>query len=414
MIQPPRSRPTRRDFHRQAAAGAALAAGAGLLGLGCSANSGGAGGDKSAGSGPTATPAQPAPAPEAKRSDKLRILILGGTGFVGPAVVEAAQARGHTLTLFNRGKTNPGIFPDVEKLQGDRDGQLHALEGRKWDAVVDTSGYVPRIVKMSADLLSRAVDHYTFISTISVYAGHMAPGADESAAVATAPDPTSEEVPKYYGALKALSEVAAEAAMPGRVCTIRPGLIVGPRDKTGRFTYWPLRVARGGEVLAPGTGSDPVQYIDVRDLAAWIIQVIEKRVVGVYNALGPAERLEMSGLLAGIKQAIPSSDARFTWVPADFLEKEGVSPWSDMPVWFPPTGEESGAGTMSNARAVARGLTFRPIAETTTATLEWVQSLDAEEKKKATTGAGLGAAREVEVLKKWHARARKAGAASKR
>jgi 2'-hydroxyisoflavone reductase len=154
-----------------------------------------------------------------------------------------------------------------------------------------------------------------------------------------------------------------------------------------------------------------VQYIDVRDLAAWVIQVIEKRVVGVYNALGPAQRLEMSGLLAGIKQAIPSSDARFTWVPTDFLDKQGVSPWSDMPVWFPPIGEESGAGTMSNARAVSRGLTFRPIAETTTATLEWVQSLDAEEREKATRGAGIAAAREAEVLRKWHARARKAGTA---
>src|SRR5262249_45075332 len=161
------------------------------------------------------------------------------------------------------------------------------------------------------------------------------------------------------------------------------------------------RVARGGEVLAPGTGSDPVQYIDVRDLAAWIIQVIEKRVVGVYNALGPADRLEMAGLLAGIKQAIPASDARFTRVPTRLLDKQGVSPWSDMPVWFPPTGEESGAGTMSNARAVASGLTFRPIADTTTATLEWVQSLDAAEKEKATRGAGIDAAREAAVLKKW-------------
>lgn len=341
-------------------------------------------------------------ATEAKQGTR-RILILGGTGFIGPAMVEAAQARGHTLTLFNRGKTNPTLFPDVEKLQGDRDGKLQALEGRTWDAVIDTSGYVPRIVKMSADLLSRSVEHYIFISTISVYAGHDRPDMDETSPLAAIDDPKNEEVKKNYGALKALCEGTVEAALPGKVLTIRPGLIVGPRDPTGRFTYWPTRVERGGEVLAPGSGKDPVQFIDVRDLAEWTIRMIEGRGVGIFNALGPAGRLEMSSMLDQVKAAIPSSDARFTWVPAEFLEKEGVRPWSDMPVWIPATGDHAGAGTRSNARAVGAGLTFRSVGDSTTATLAWLKSLDAAERTEVTRGAGLVAEREAGVLARWKA-----------
>ena len=331
------------------------------------------------------------------------ILVLGGTGFLGPAIVEAAQARGHTLTLFNRGKTNPHLFPDVEKLHGDRDGKLQELEGRTWDAVVDTSGYVPRIVKMSADLLAAATKHYVFISTISVYRDLDKPNADEGAPLATAPDPKSEDVPQFYGALKALSEQAAEASMPGRVTTIRPGLIVGPRDQTGRFTYWPVRVQRGGEILAPGTGADPVQWMDVRDLAEWIIHVIEQRTMGVYNALGPTGGLPMVDFLAQVAAGAGAPDARFTWVDAAFLDKEKVTPWGDMPVWIPAEGETAGVGTMSNARAVAAGLRFRPADDSARATLEWLRGLDEEERKKVTQG-GLPAERETQVLAKWHAR----------
>ncbi|HTE55164.1 MAG TPA: NAD-dependent epimerase/dehydratase family protein [Kofleriaceae bacterium] len=392
---------TRRDVLRHAAAGAAIAAGAGLVAQACS-------GPDTTASPPSREPAAArAPAPVPVKDAKKKILILGGTGFIGPAMVEAAQARGHTLTLFNRGKTNPQLFPDVEKLHGDRDGKLEALAGHTWDAVIDTSGYVPRLVKMSADLLARAVDQYVFISTISVYAGFAVPNMDESGAVATIADATNEDVKTNYGALKALSEKAAEASMPGRALVIRPGLIVGPRDATGRFTYWPVRVARGGEVLAPGGGSDPVQYIDVRDLAAWTIHMIEAKGAGTFNALGPASRLEMSAMLTGVKEAIPGSDARFTWVPADFLEKEKVQPWSEMPVWIPPTGEYAGTGTMSNARAVAQGLTFRPVGDTTKATLDWLKTLDEAERAKVTQGAGLPADREAKVLARWHARAKK-------
>jgi 2'-hydroxyisoflavone reductase len=388
----------RREVLR-AAAGTAIMATAGVA---CSGGGGGGGSDPTTPAPPVAPVNAPAPAPAKKPATT--ILVLGGTGFLGPAIVEAAQARGHTLTLFNRGKTNPGLFPDIEKLHGDRDGKLEELEGRSWDAVVDTSGYVPRIVKMSADLLAGATKHYVFISTVSVYATLDRPNADETAPLATAPDPTSEDVPQFYGALKALSEQAAEASMPGRVTTIRPGLIVGPRDPTGRFTYWPVRLERGGEILAPGSGNDPVQLIDVRDLAEWIIHAIEQRIFGVFNALGPTGGMPMKDMLAQVASGAGVSDPRFTWVDAAFLDKEKVTPWQDMPVWIPAEGETAGMGTTSNARAVAAGLRFRPIDDTTRATLEWLRGLDEAERAKVTKG-GLPAERETQVLAKWHARA---------
>jgi len=385
--------PSRREVLRYAAAGAALAA--------CS------GGGSSA-SLPASPSARPASRKKEDRDDgKLDILVLGGTGFLGPAIVEAAQPRGHRLTLFNRGKTHPGLFPDIEKLHGDRDGKLDALKGRTWDAVVDTSGYVPRLVKMSAELLAPNIKQYVFISTISVYAGFEKPNADENAAVATLPDPTSEDVPQFYGALKALCEKAAEAAVPGRVANIRPGLIVGPRDPTGRFTYWPLRLARGGEILAPGTGTDPVQLIDVRDLAEWIVTVMEENVVGVYNALGPADRLEMAAFLKGVGDGVGAPDPQLTWVPAEFLDQEKVAAWQDMPVWIPAMGEMAGAGTISNARATAKGLHFRPIPDTAKATLDWVNRLDADERAQVTSKAGLKPEREQEVLAAWKGKDRK-------
>ena len=217
------------------------------------------------------------------------ILMLGGTGFLGPQTVEAALRRGHKVTLFNRGKTRPGLFPDLEKLQGDREkDDLKALEGRKWDAVVDTSANVPRWVKKAAAVLGPNVGHYIYISSISVYADTSKPGIDESAPVATIDDPTTEKIDgRTYGALKALTEKAAETAMPGKVAVVRPGLIVGPEDPSDRFTYWPVRVARGGEVLAPGSPDDPIQLIDVRDLGEFLVRLIEGRTTGVFNALGP-------------------------------------------------------------------------------------------------------------------------------
>jgi 2'-hydroxyisoflavone reductase len=332
----------------------------------------------------------------------MRILVLGGTAFLGPELVEAARSRGHVLTLFNRGKTNPGLFPDVEKLHGDRDGKLDALRGRGWDAVIDTSGYVPRIVRASAELLAPAVERYLFVSTISAYAETIPPGSDETAPLAVAPDPKSEDVRAHYGALKALCEKAAEAAMPGRVSVVRPGLIVGPGDPTDRFTYWPVRLARGGEALAPGDGRDPVQVVDVRDLAAWMIRLVERRDAGTYNAAGPAGALDMAGLLKACGRA-SASPAALTWVPWPFLEKRKVEPWSDMPVWIPSGTEGSGMASVSNARAVARGLRFRPVADTARDALAWWRALP--EERRAKLRAGISPEREREVLAAWRARA---------
>ena len=227
-----------------------------------------------------------------KPARPLQILVLGGTGFLGPHFVEAARAKGHQLTLFNRGKSNPTRFSgeefkDIEQLQGDRKSDLSALEGgRRWDAVLDTSAYFPADVTRSAQLLAKRVEQYVIISSISVYADNSTPGADETAALATIPDPgaAKEITGENYGALKALSEQAAQKELPGRTTVIRPGLIVGPGDHTDRFTYWPARAARGGEILAPGTPADPTQFIDVRDLAAFLLHAIENRTVGTLTA----------------------------------------------------------------------------------------------------------------------------------
>lgn len=339
--------------------------------------------------------------PAASKAAPMKILILGGTAFLGPQIVDAARARGHVLTLFNRGKTNPGLFPDIEKLHGDRDGDLKSLEGRKWDAVVDTSGFVPRIVSMSATLLAPNVKQYVFISTISVFdTEKLKPGTAEDGPLATTPDETSEEVSKYYGALKALSEKAATKAMSGRAWNVRPGLIVGPGDKSDRYTYWPVRVAKGGEVLAPGDGSDPIQYIDVRDLAAFIVLGVERGLTGTYNATGPAKTLTMKAFLDGVKKGT-GGDARFTWVATDFLEKKEVAPWSDLPVWVPGKNGEEGFTRINCAKAIAAGLTFRPVAITAKDTLAWFRTLPEDRRGKLL--AGITAEKEKELLAAWHA-----------
>jgi 2'-hydroxyisoflavone reductase len=330
------------------------------------------------------------------------ILILGGTGFLGPHVVEAARARGHALTLFNRGKTRPGLFPDIEKLQGDRDGKLDALKNRTWDAVVDTSGYVPRIVKMSAELLAPSVKQYIFISTISVYDADKIPNADETAKLLTIDDPASEDVPTNYGALKALSEQAAEAAMPGKVCTLRPGLIIGPGDPTGRFTHWPTRMADGGEVLCPGDGTTPVQYIDGRDLGIWIVKLIEDGTLGTYNALGPDKRITMREVLDACNEA-SGTKATMTWVDSDFLDKQSVAPWQEMPMWIEAKGDTAGFGTMQNARAIKAGVTFRPIRDTAKDTLAWLETVP-EDLRKKFRSSGIKREKEEQVLAAWKAR----------
>ncbi len=331
----------------------------------------------------------------------LRILILGGTAFLGPAIVREAQRRGHMLTLFNRGKTNPGLFPDVEKLKGDRKGELDALRGRKWDAVIDTSGYVPRHVRLTAELLAEATAHYVFISTVSVYPDADTKDTDEMSPVSRLDDPSTEKVTgATYGALKALCEEAAEAAMPGRVTNIRPGLIVGPEDPTDRFTYWPVRVSRGGEVLAPGKPAYAIQVIDVRDLGEWIVRIVEAKTFGVMNAIGPAAPLPMGDVLAACREAA-GSDATFTWVDETFLEAEKVRPWSDMPAWMPPPKGQSQTPVVSHARAVKAGLTFRPMKTTAADTLAWRKASRGPEYRLRT---GIAPEREAAVLAAWRKR----------
>ena len=334
----------------------------------------------------------------------LRILILGGTGFTGPYQVRYALSRGHKVTTFNRGKTHPGELPkEVEQLIGDRNGQLDALKGRKWDVAIDNPTTLPAWVRDAAEILKGNVERYVFISTISVYAD-TTKGADEMAPLAKyeGADPYKETLQamkasgyKTYGPLKALSEKEAEKWFPGKTLIIRPGLIVGPRDETDRFTYWPVRIERGGEVLAPGTPTDPVQFIDARDLAEWTIRMVENRETGIYNATGPAKPLSIGEMLSQIKGAL-NSDAKFTWVPADFLAQNKVEAWSDMPVW---TGEESGMARTNITRALAKGLTFRPLAETARDTLAWFKSQPQDRQSKLR--AGLTPAREAELLAHW-------------
>lgn len=333
----------------------------------------------------------------------LKLLVLGGTRFLGPAVVEAALARGHTVTLFNRGRSNPHLFPDLEKLVGDRDPDvgagLAALEGRAWDAVVDTCAFVPRVAEASARLLSGRVGHYALVSTVSVYSDLGPLGLDEDAPVGTLDDPSVEEVTNTtYGPLKALCEDAVEAGFEGRTTIARPGLIVGPRDRTHRFAYWPLRVRAGGEVLAPGDGRDPVQWIDVRDLAGFLVTSVEDEVTGRFNVVGPRVEASMAELVHGCK-AVTAGDARFTWVDAKFLEERSILPWGQMPVWYPRDGESAGIGAVSNARALEAGLGFTPLADTVRDTLAWIDGLAPEDDARALQA--LAPDREAEVLAAW-------------
>jgi 2'-hydroxyisoflavone reductase len=326
----------------------------------------------------------------------MKLLIIGGTMFLGRHIVEAALARGHEITLFNRGNTNPDLFPEVEKLRGDRQNDLSALQGRKWDVAIDTCGYVPRVVKMSAELLADAVEHYTFISSISVYSDFSVPNMNESGPVGKLEDESVEEITgETYGPLKVLCEKADEAAMPGRVLNVRSGLIVGPYDPTDRFTYWPVRVQRGGDVLAAVAPDYKVQFIDGRDLAAWCVLMAEKRKAGTYNVTGRPTNL---GDVLDSAKRISKSDANIIWADESFLTEHEVGPWIELPMWL--TSDMKAMNLINVDKAVGDGLTFHSVDDTVRATLDWFATLPADRPKRA----GLDPAKEAKILEAWKAR----------
>lgn len=341
-----------------------------------------------------------------KAAKPLHILILGGTGFTGPHQVRYALARGHQLTLFNRGR-RPKEWPgEVEELTGDREtGDLKSLEQREWDACIDNPTSVPFWVRDAGRVLAGRVKQYVFISSISAFADLSEPGKTEEAPLAryTGPDVMQETNASLranmnlYGPLKAACEAEAEKQFAGIATIVRPPLIVGPGDDTDRFTYWPVRIAQGGEVLAP-PADDPVQLIDARDLAEWTIRLVEQRRFGAFNAVGPDYELTMAGLLHGIR-ASGSAPARFTFTDAAFLRKQNVYPWSELTVWMPGQGETAGFHRLSFERAVKSGLTYRPLATTAADTLAWFSSLPAE--RRAKRRAGLAPEKEAAALKAW-------------
>lgn len=335
----------------------------------------------------------------------MKILILGGTVFLGRALVDAALAGEHEVTLFNRGKSGPDLFPHVEQIRGDRDEDISGLSDRRWDAVIDTSGFLPQQVQRAIEALVDSVGLYAFISSISVYADTSQPGIDESAPVAVMENPdavqSKEQITgENYGPLKALCEQVVERNMPGRALNIRPGLIVGPFDPTDRFSYWPSRVAQGGEVLAPGRPERVVQFIDVRDLAEWTVRMLEKQQAGVYNATGLVPPVSMGELLEACRM-VSGSDSRITWVPESFLLEQQVEPWMQVPLWVPESlPEYEGFFDVSVDRAVRAGLTFRPVEETVRATLKWLATRPAGYDWRA----GLTREREAELLSLYHDR----------
>ncbi len=336
----------------------------------------------------------------------MRVLVLGGTVFVGRHIVETALEAGHEVSIFTRGQHGPELFPEVERLRGDRDGDLSALATGEWDAVVDTSGYFPRQVRGSAEALAGRVGHYTFISSGSVYADQSVGGRAEDARVIELPSDEPEGLgsPEAYGGFKVLCERAAEDVLPGRVLSVRAGLIVGPYDPTNRFTYWVTRLARGGSTLAPEPRSQPVQWIDARDLAEWILRSAEDRLSGVFNAIGPTEPCTLGELLERMR-----GDAELVWADERWLHEQGVEPFQDLPLWLAPTVDPDWAAFfgMDASKAIAAGLRFRPLEDTVRATLAWAQRETPGPKDigVAMQPGGLAPDRERELLAAWEAQA---------
>lgn len=336
--------------------------------------------------------------PEVGQQKPLRILFLGGTGFTGPHQVQYALDRGHKVTLFNRGKSREGIFPDVPRILGDRN-QPNAFKDigtGEWDVVIDIPTSNPKWVRDAGNALKDRTPHYMFVSTISVFNDNSTPN-DENGKLFPPADIDAEYNPQNYGANKRASELEAERLFKN-VTVVRPGLIVGPGDNTDRFSYWPVRIERGGEVLSPGTPDDPTQYIDARDLAQWIVRLAENKVYGTFNATGPKTPTNMGELLYGIR-GVTTKETTFTWVPAEFLREHQVRPWSDMPVWVPPVGASAAFMRVNVSKAFANGLTTRPLADTVQDTLEWYHKQPAE--RQAQLRSGIAPEKEEAVLAAW-------------
>jgi 2'-hydroxyisoflavone reductase len=329
------------------------------------------------------------------------LLILGGTGFIGPHLTKEALRLGWQVTHFNRGKRAPGGVSDVETLIGDRNGQIDALRGRKWDVVIDDTGQIPKYVKMSAEMLAPNVGYCLYISSISAYASFAKPN-DENSPTGKLTDPNIDKTTdETYGPMKALCEQYSAEAFKGRACIVRPGYIVGPLDGSDRFTYWPVRASKGGEMLAPGTPHDPIQIIDVRDLATWMIKLAQERTTGYFNAISPPRAFTMGDIITASLQASPSAGSKATWVPEDFLAKQWKPEELDLPPWSPMSGETAGASLTSTTRAQKAGLKVRPMQETVNDTLEWFHSLPAE--RQAKPRAGIDPQKEAGTLRAWHA-----------
>ncbi len=372
--------PTRRDFLQ------------GTVALGAVAVSGSL---RNAAAAPVSTSTAPRP---------MRLLVLGGTGFIGPYVVRHALYRGHTVSIFTRGRSKPHLFPEIEKLVGDRDGDIESLKGKEWDAVIDNTGYVPRHVRDSAELLKDSVGRYLFTSTGGVY-DLSQEKIDEDSTLLTAEDPTSEDVDEYYGPLKVLCEQTVREVYGSRATVVRLHRVAGPEDYSDLFTYWPVRIDHGGEVVGPGDPNHPVQYIDVRDVAEFFIRLVERDTPGTYNCAGPSGgEVSMAQLLYGCR-AVTATPVSFTWVEEDFLRKHGISgadranTTSGYPLWFSQNGRNRGASRISPRRAVAAGLKHRPIAVTALDTLEWFKAQSEERRSQLQ----LHLERDKKVLEAWHA-----------
>ena len=337
----------------------------------------------------------------------MKLLILGGTLYLGRHTVEAALTLGHQVTLFNRGRTNPGLFPNVEHLVGDRDGNLAALEGRRWDAVIDPSGYLPRVVRAGCEVLRDAVQHYTFISSINAYADSTKPGMTEDDELAELPEGAPEEINgETYGPYKVLCEREVLSAFPGRSAVVRAGLIYGPHDATDRSSYWPLRIAEGGDVLAPGPADRPLQLIDVRDLAEWLVHLADTRTAGVFNGTGPETPSTMEAYLETCRD-VAGTEANFVWVDEAFMLEQKVGPYSEMPLWVPE--QFHAFEDVDVSRAVAAGLKYRRLKDTIQDTLAWARAEGQRTVDPKKLGVKIPPAltrrREAEVLAAWRERA---------